>query len=555
MTAGLQGSGTEVDPWLISSVADAAAVLRDAVSSGYYALTTSVTFTIAQMLPVVSGSIAATYAPKVVDLRGYSLQVFGDTTYLSGVVINVHFRNGTLYLRARVSGSPSAGAALYGCGLTDVRLRLDRGWAAAGVPTMSGKIFDGRESLATLIPRVITRVMVQWQTTDDPIPTANAWTGGFGGTVAEFYSGVADVIVRRTSTAGWVDSGISAAVTLWEAYGIRLTALPEAQFGRFSAAGWWDDLTTQGIYPYQAVVHALLVNTFSEGVPVSRAVWVESIGRRVFLGYTDGSGVGSWSAHVRKGAPLVVSASEGYLTDLLRSHAAIVAGRRYLVPGVAGRVYVPNVSGSAGDLSGVVFADSPVTANGITYTPVTLYRTVASDLLGGVGTAHSYTVNLDTSSGGGGPVIDGDPAYLEGLVEEVHPMTGLRRALANCEVVAFERRGSDYVAMGNTWSDGIGGFRLETQVYGGGDVFAFAADFPGVIFQPGAALAIGDRVRPALANGYVYEIVQAGTAGAAEPVWWPDQGDGTEGDIGTARARARPYYQPVGHGPLKMIPM
>ncbi|BCY01595.1 hypothetical protein PszF2a_13840 [Stutzerimonas stutzeri] len=148
--------------------------------------------------------------------------------------------------------------------------------------------------------------------------------------------------------------------------------------------------------------------------------------------------------------------------------------------------------------------------------------------------------------------MTGDPAYLDGVVEEIHPMTGARQALANCEVVAFERRGSAYVAMGNTFSDGVGGFRLETNIYGGGDVFAFAADFPGVIFQPGVQLNVGDRIRPALANGYVYEIVQPGSAGASEPVWWPDQGGGTEGAIGTARARARPYYQPVGHGPLKM---
>lgn len=161
-------------------------------------------------------------------------------------------------------------------------------------------------------------------------------------------------------------------------------------------------------------------------------------------------------------------------------------------------------------------------------------------------------VELDTVGGGGGPVIDGDPAYLAGVVEEIHPLTGGRQAVANCEVVAFERRGSGYAAMGSTYSDGAGGFRLETEIYGGGDVFAFAADFPGVIFQPGVQLNVGDRIRPALANGYVYEIVQPGTAGGSEPVWWPDQGDGTENDIGTARARARPYFQPVGHGPLKM---
>src|SRR5690606_23561840 len=126
----------------------------------------------------------------------------------------------------------------------------------------------------------------------------------------------------------------------------------------------------------------------------------------------------------------------------------------------------------------------PVTINGITFAPRPRHGSVISTRRSLMRDGSSQVVLLDTSGGGGGPVIEGDPAYLDGIVEEIHPMTGARQALANCEVVAFERRGSDYVAMGSTYSDGIGGFRLETDVYGGGDVFAFAADFPGVIFQP-----------------------------------------------------------------------
>lgn len=158
-----------------------------------------------------------------------------------------------------------------------------------------------------------------------------------------------------------------------------------------------------------------------------------------------------------------------------------------------------------------------------------------------------------TEPGGGtGPVITGDPAYLDGVVEEVHPLLGTLRPLASAEVIAFERRGSEYVAMGSTYSNVAGEFRVETEVYGGGDIFAFAADFPGAVWQAGAYLELGDRVRPSVNNGFVYEVISAGNTGATEPAWWADAGDGTEGSIGSATAKARPYYQPVGHGPLKM---
>lgn len=131
-------------------------------------------------------------------------------------------------------------------------------------------------------------------------------------------------------------------------------------------------------------------------------------------------------------------------------------------------------------------------------------------------------------------------------------MLGTLRSLVGAEVFVFERRGSDFVAQGSAYSNEIGEFLVNTDVYGGGDVFAFAADFPGVIWQAGIALNIGARVRPTVNNGYVYEIITAGNSGATEPMWWADEGDGTEGSIGGATAKARPYYQPVGHGPLKM---
>lgn len=154
--------------------------------------------------------------------------------------------------------------------------------------------------------------------------------------------------------------------------------------------------------------------------------------------------------------------------------------------------------------------------------------------------------------GGGATVLEGDPAYLDGVVEEIHPIEGTVRPLANAEVNVFEWRGDSYVAMGRALSGVQGEFRVDTQFYGGGDVFSFASDFPGVTWRSNLVLGVGDRVRPSVNNGYVYEVVGSGNTGATEPTWWADSGDGTEGAIGTATAKARPYYQPVGHGPLKM---
>lgn len=193
--------------------------------------------------------------------------------------------------------------------------------------------------------------------------------------------------------------------------------------------------------------------------------------------------------------------------------------------------------------------------NGVTYTPSAVYPEMASSRTSLQTGGAQQLFTFDTASlggGGGGPVIEGDPAYLDGVVEEIHPLLGTVRALVNAEVSVFEKRDTGYVVMGSAYSNAVGEFRVNTEVYGGGDVFAFAADFPGVAWQAGLELSTGTRVRPTVNNGYVYEVITPGNSGATEPTWWADAGDGTEGAIGGATAKARPYYQPVGHGPLKM---
>ena len=255
---------------------------------------------------------------------------------------------------------------------------------------------------------------------------------------------------------------------------------------------------------------------------------------------------------IRKWSSFTVYASEDFATDELRDDKLILAGAWYLPPSDNGYVYQADVGGRTTSLAGVTFADQPVTVDGILFTPRPVYKAVLSERSSVLRDGAAQTIVLDNAGGAGGPVLEGDPAYLDGVVEEIHPMLGTVRALANAEVIAFERRGSEYVAMGSSYSNAVGEFRVETEVYGGGDIFAFAADFPGVIWQAGIDLNTGDRVRPTVNNGYVYEVITPGNSGVTEPTWWADAGDGTEGAIGGATAKARPYYQPVGHGPLKM---
>ncbi|TRO38554.1 hypothetical protein EQ832_11905 [Pseudomonas sp. ALS1131] len=296
----------------------------------------------------------------------------------------------------------------------------------------------------------------------------------------------------------------------------------------------------------------MTLQTIADGSAASRRLWIENERHVRFIGETDVEGLAQLNVRIRRRSSFSLMASEDYGVSELWDDLAIVAAGWYLPPASNGYIYQAGSAGRITSLVGVVFDDQPVTIDGILFTPRAAYLPVMSARRSVQRNGSSQTVVLDNSGGGGGPVIEGDPAFLDGVVEEVHPTLGTVRPLANADVAVFERRGDQYVVMGRAFSNSVGEFRVETEVYGGGDVFAFAADFPGVIWSPGTALNLGDRLRPTTNNGYVYEIVEAGVSGAIEPEWWADQGDGTEAYVGTARARARPYYQPVGHGPLKM---
>lgn len=534
MTAGLQGAGTEANPWLITTAAQLVSVLRDPASSGFYRVANAIDTGSYVQLSDISTAAANNYAPKVIDFDGYTAR-FQNSTGSTGVYfVGVHLRNARIHIRVTVTWGSTTQTLFYRSSATDCAIyaSLLGSYSASHVLNTS----DG--ATPYIVPREWKRVAL--------------FNESSPGSMAYYFMNCSFSGVTPTQSYVYTSDYPSGGMTRRTAP-LTVASLDAVTANAFSDAGWYLD----GAYmiPYQTESVALTLQTIAGGGAASRLLWLESERGLRYLGESDAGGAAQFAVRIRRGRGFAVLASEAVGTDDLRAGLSIAAGTWYYPPSDTGYVYRAGSAGRITSLSGVVFAGEPVVVDGITFTPRPEYPPAMSGRRSLSRQGAAQQITLDSSAGGGGPVIDGDPAYLEGRVEEIHPITGLRRALANCEVVAFERRGSDYVAMGNTWSDGIGGFRLETQVYGGGDVLAFAADFPGVIFQPGAALAIGDRVRPALANGYVYEIVQAGTGGGAEPVWWPDQGDGTEGDIGTARARARPYYQPVGHGPLKMIPM
>ena len=84
----------------------------------------------------------------------------------------------------------------------------------------------------------------------------------------------------------------------------------------------------------------------------------------------------------------------------------------------------------------------------------------------------------------------------------------------------------------------------------GGRAFVIGVDDFGSEFAPGLAVEPGYRVRPTQFAGWLYQVTEAGTLPASEPVWWPAEGDNAPRQLGTARAVAVRYYQPLAHGPV-----
>ena len=83
-----------------------------------------------------------------------------------------------------------------------------------------------------------------------------------------------------------------------------------------------------------------------------------------------------------------------------------------------------------------------------------------------------------------------------------------------------------------------GSYTLDTSPYEG-EVMVLATDNYGSVWQPDTAYEIGDVIRPAEFQGYVYHCTIAGTSDSIEPAWWFDTEQNQ--DVGTAQFKAKPY--------------
>lgn len=531
------GTGTQEDPYLIGTYGEFNSALGSS-NGGYYRITQDFSHGLAAgSYTGVNRSVSAGLPAKYIDGGGFTIDLQLGFYDQFGVVTNFSvFRNVTLVnctVKLGLSTANKAGVIFSHSALIDVAvyLRIDGG------STSSLGVFSAVTPGVVIGDKVWRRVTFAGI---DPGVAAGTWYNGnnpvfTGFTFEHCYAHVSNtpptqIVKVTTFTLVYLDSLSSGAFTLagWEQIGVFVKPSPS-------------DLVTLNLL------------TLVAGIAATRMIWSESRGVVALVGHTDAGGAGTFVLKLVKGASFALHASEEMTADGATGGRALLAGSLWVAPVASDYSYIAQQAGVLGSLSGLTWGNSPVVSNGVTLNPLLRRPAVVTKRYVPAKDGFSLNIAIDTTTGsGGGPVIEGDPAYLDGYVEQYHPMLGTLLPMANTEVFAFERRDNAFVAMGSTFSNTLGEFRVDTEVYGGGDIFAFAADFPGVIWQAGVELNIGDRVRPAVNNGYVYEVITAGNSGATEPSWWADTGAGTEGAIGGATAKARPYYQPVGHGPLKM---
>ena len=153
----------------------------------------------------------------------------------------------------------------------------------------------------------------------------------------------------------------------------------------------------------------------------------------------------------------------------------------------------------------------------------------------------SLAIDINDGSGGG---AGGTPATLDAIVK----VGGL---LAERTVVAVEQQ-SDGVwrVAGSGRTDAQGELGLELRVTPSGQLYALGLDDWGIPYQADLIVAEGVVIRPSQFLGWLYRVTQAGQLPATEPEWWAAEGDNASRPLGTARAVAVRYYQPIGHGPL-----
>jgi len=151
----------------------------------------------------------------------------------------------------------------------------------------------------------------------------------------------------------------------------------------------------------------------------------------------------------------------------------------------------------------------------------------------------TYIFNI-TSGEGGGTV--GTPGTVTGVVRA----DGVP---ADRQIVVIERPANGEWRLAGFAPTPGGSGEINVRVTDG-VVYAVALDDWGIMFTADLAVQIGQTVRPTNFTGWLYRITQAGALPSAEPQWWAAQGDNPSRALGTARAVAVRYHQPLAHGPL-----
>ena len=151
----------------------------------------------------------------------------------------------------------------------------------------------------------------------------------------------------------------------------------------------------------------------------------------------------------------------------------------------------------------------------------------------------TYTFNLSSGDGGGDA---GTPAVVQARVR----VDGL---LAAREVVFVEKPSDGQWRLAGHGLAVGGDAALDIRVTDG-SVYAIGVDDWGTAFTGSLAVTVGQTIRPSEYTGWLYRITEAGTLPASEPEWWAAEGDNVPRLLGTARAVAVRYYQPLAHGPV-----
>jgi hypothetical protein len=151
----------------------------------------------------------------------------------------------------------------------------------------------------------------------------------------------------------------------------------------------------------------------------------------------------------------------------------------------------------------------------------------------------TYTFNISNGEGGG---ASGDPATLPASVK-------VGGVPASREVVVIEKPSDGQWRLAGYGPTPGGAGSIDVRVTDG-SLYAIGMDDWGAAFAADLVVAVDQTIRPSLFTGWLYRITEAGTLPATEPAWWPAEGDNASRLLGTARAIAVRYYQPLAHGPL-----